>query len=281
MLSFLSKRIRLTAASFLAVLTVITWFPAITLAGKSPLLDTISSAASCGSPIPEGKYLYKFDWNGVPSAETEVTVSMKEGEDGPLYCFEGTAQTSKFVDIFWKLRARVVAVVDALSGRTLKIDVDDRQNERVKKTETVFNYGSAEAYYTRWKKEKARQKTIKLEGNTIDPASLTLILCQQPLKVGDTGTFTVLLEDDAYALEYKVAAEEKITVAGYEFDALRIEPRFCKISDKKSNKPPRVRVMLLWLSDTEPRIPLKMKSKTFIGYVNGELVTVSPNERKS
>ncbi len=282
MLCILPRPVRRMGVLAVGIMTALIFSSPLTAgAGKSTLLATISFANSHYSAIPEGKYLYKFDWNGVPSAESEVTVSVKDGDDGPLYCFEGTAHTSKFVDVFWRLRARVVAIVDALSGRTLKIDVSNQQNQKVKKTQTVFNYGSAEAYYTRWKKENAQQKTIRLDGNTLDPASLTLILCQQPLKVGDSGSFTVLLEDDAYALEFKVAARERIIVAGDEFDALRIEPKFTKIKDKDSDKPPKVRVMTLWLSDTEPRIPLKMKSKTFIGYVNGELVRAVPSECKS
>jgi hypothetical protein len=162
----------------------------------------------------------------------------------------------------------------------LKISVDNEQNQKLKKTETVFNYGSAEAYYKRWKKENVHEKKISLTGNAVDPASLGLIICQQPLKVKDLCSYTVLFEDDTYALEYTVAAREKITVAGEEFDAFRVEPKFCKISDKKNNKPPKVKSMTLWLSDTEPRIPLKMKSKTFIGYVNGELAAVTPNDGK-
>jgi hypothetical protein len=248
-------------------------------AGVSP---PVAPALQPDSPhrlaIPQGTFLYKFAWNGIPSAESEVVVSVEDEESRPHYRFRGTARTSKFVDIFWRFRAHAVAVVDALTGRARKIDVDEQQNRKLKKTETVFDYESSEAHYTRWKKGKAKQKTICLDGNTIDPVCLGLIICQQPLKVGDSAAFTVLVGDDPYALEYSVTARDRISAADREFDALRIEPRFHKIEDEKKNKAPKVRQMTLWLSESEPRIPLRMRTKTFIGHVTGELVQTLPGE---
>lgn len=246
-------------------------------AGSSPSVATALQPDSSPIPeIPQGTYLYKFAWNGIPSAESRIVVSVENEGTRPHYRFKGTARTSKLVDIFWKFRAHVVAVVDALTGRAKKIDVDERQNRRLKKTETVFDYESSEAHYTRWKKGKLKQKTICLDGNTIDPICLGLIICQQPLKVGDSAAFTVLVGDDPYALEYTVTARDRVSAADRIFDALRIEPRFHKIEDEKEDKPPKVRQMTLWLSESEPRIPLRMRSRTFVGYVTGELVQRTP-----
>ncbi|MBI5118640.1 DUF3108 domain-containing protein [Candidatus Poribacteria bacterium] len=223
--------------------------------------------------IPEGKYLYEFTWNGVPSATGEVTISAENEGGQPFYYISGTARTSAFADLFWRFRANALAVVDASSGRAKSIHVFDQENARIKETETVFNYEAAEAYYQRWKKGKVRQKTLSLEHDTIDPAALGLILSRQPLKVGDCNAMTVLVGDDSYALEYRVTAHERVFAGESEFNALRVEPTF-HIIEEKRNKPPKVRQMTVWLSESEPRIPLKMRSKTFIGHVTCELVGV-------
>lgn len=244
-----------------------------------PPADVSRVAPSHIPPIPEGKYLYKFAWNGIPAAEGEVVVEAKREGEQSYYLLKGAARTSKLADLLWRFRASAAAVVEALSGRAKSIRVSERQNARVKETETVFDYESGEAHYTRWKKDRARKKTISLDGGTIDPAFLGLMVCCRPLEVGDRAAFTVLVGDDPYALEYEVTACERISVAVGRFDALRLEPRFHKIQEEK--KPPKVRAMTLWLSKTEPRIPLKMKSKTFIGHVTGELVKMLPPEAET
>ncbi len=274
----LGCRMALVGSAFAAAMVILTagTGPA---AGASPAVAPALQPDSPYRPeIPQGTYLYKFAWNGIPSAESKVVVSLEDEGNRPYYRFRGTARTSKLVDIFWRFRAHAVAVVDALTGRARRIDVDEQQNRRLKKTETVFDYESSEAHYTRWKKGEAKRKTICLDANTIDPVCLGLIICQQPLKVGDSGAFTVLVGDDSYALEYSVTARDRISAADREFDALRIEPRFHKIEDEKKNKPPKVRQMTLWLSESEPRIPLRMRSRTFIGHVTGQLVQTVPAE---
>jgi hypothetical protein len=226
--------------------------------------------------IPEGKYVYRFVWNGVPSAESELLVTVQDKESHPYYRFEGAARTSKFADIFWKLRASAVVFVDALSGRTLKINVQDRQNKKLKWTETVFNHDSSEAYYTRWKQGEVKQKTIPLCDGALDPASLCLLISRQEMQVGDSMNFILLVGDDPYEVQYAVAARERITLSGCAFDTLRIEPSFSKMEDKGKNKPPKIDLMTLWVNDSEPRIPLKMQSKTFVGHVTAELISVEP-----
>ncbi|UCD57136.1 MAG: DUF3108 domain-containing protein [Candidatus Hydrogenedentota bacterium] len=244
---------------------------------SSASADPFQADFSHARRIPEGRYLYRFAWNGIPSAKSEVVVRVEKDGERPYYCFKGTARTSKFADIFWKFRAYAVAVVDVLSGRAIRIHIAEQQNTKFKETETVFNYESSEAYYTRWKKGKVKRERIRLEGNTIDPASLGLMLCQKPLVVGDSAAFVVLVGDDPYALTYTVTARERISAANGEFDALRVEPRFHKIEDENKRRPPKVRRMTLWLTASEPRIPLKMKSRTFVGHVTGELVQVLPS----
>ncbi len=228
------------------------------------------------SIFPDGKYRFEFRWNGIPSAESELIVSRFQQDGQPNYRFEGTARTSKAADIFWKFRAHAVAIVDAVSGRASKIRVAERQNSKLKEYETVFDYGSSEAHYTRWKKGRVREKKIKLEGDAIDPIFLGVTLSQQPLEVGDRPSFTVLVGDNPYALELRVVACDRISWGGHEVDAFRIEPIFHKLEDGDKSSSSKVKEMTVWLSKSAPRLPIRMKSKTLIGYVTGEMVELTP-----
>ena len=239
--------------------------------GKTPQANALPAKA-----IPEGRYLFRFAWNGIPSAESEVVVRLEDDGDRPHYLFDGEARTSKVVDIFWKFRASMTAVMEVLSSRTKKIRISERENRRFKETETIFDYESEEAYYTRWKKGNVKKKTIDLGGGIIDIASLGLMVCQQPLETGDSAAFTVLFKDSRYALEYRVISRERIKAAGKEYDALRVEPRFHKIGNEKKTR--KVKQMTVWLTESEPHLPLRMRSRTFIGHVTGELARVAPIE---
>jgi len=251
-------------------------FGAPSLAGKSVPDENSPALEEFRIPIPKGKYTYRFSWNGIPSAESELFVTVENEEKQPYYCFSASARTSKFADLFWKMRANVTAFVDPATGRTLKMKVYDQQNKKVKTTETIFNYNSSEAYYTRWKQGEMKQKTIQLETGTVDPVSFCLSLSSQELQVGDSRRLLVLVQDDPYEVSYTVEKREPVNVAGYQMDALRIQPQFVKIEDKPERKPPKIKVMTLWISESEPHIPLKMQSKTFIGHVTAELVNVEP-----
>jgi len=226
--------------------------------------------------IPEGNYLYKFRWNGIPAAESEVAVNMETIDGCQCYRIKGTARTSRLADLLWKFRASIEAVVDSLTGRAKKIHTSERQRSRVKETETSFFYDSGEAHYTRSKKGKVKKKTLTLDDGVIDAATLGLILSYHPMDVGDSDKFTVLYGDDKYAVEYEVTGREQVTAAGKEYDTFRLEPRFHKI--QKKEKPPKVSQMTLWLSEESPRLPIRMRSRTLIGHVTGRLVKITPAE---
>jgi hypothetical protein len=270
-----SRKARLFSIVSFAFFATLIGAPALASASL-PHNETPPASEQFQFPIPEGKYVYRFAWNGIPSGESELLVTVQDKEDHPYYCFEGAARTSKFADIFWTLRASAVAFVDALSGRTLKINVQDRQNKKLKRTETVFNHDSSEAYYTRWKQGEVKQKTIPLRDGALDPASLCLLISRQEMQVGDAMNFVLLVGDDPYEVEYTVAARERITLSGCAFDTLRIEPSFSKMEDKGKNKKPKIDLMTLWVNESDPRIPLKMQSSTFVGHVTAELVSVEP-----
>jgi len=271
-----SRMIRLCIVLFFVLF--VSMFGVSTFASKSipdeqaPPTDEFAQCT-----IPEGKYVYKFDWNGIPSAESVMMITLKNEDTKPFYCFDGTASTSKFVDIFWRLRAHIVAFVDAVTGRTVKINLDHQQNKKVERAETVFNYKSSEAFYTKWKKGEMKQKTIQMPSGTVDPVSLCLLISQQEMQVGDTNDLILLLEDDAYKVHYKVAEQERIVVGGCDFDALRIEPSFSRM--EKKDKPSKVEVITFWVTASEPHVPLKVRCKAFIGHVNGELVDMVPAAR--
>lgn len=226
--------------------------------------------------IPEGKYLYKFRWNGIPAAVSKVAVNMEYVDGCQCYRIKGTARTSRIADLLWRFRASIEAVVNSFTGRAQEIRTSERQRSRVKETETSFFYESGEAHYTRSKKGKVKKKTLTLDDGVIDAATLGLILSYQPMEVGDSDAFTVLYGDDKYAVEYEVTGREQVTAVGKEYDTLRLEPRFHKIQEKE--KPPKVSQMTLWLSEETPRLPIRMRSKTFIGHVTGRLVKITPAE---
>ena len=228
--------------------------------------------------LPEGKFLFKFTWNGIPAAQSEITVGVDESEEEPNYLFAASVRTSRFADMFWKFRATMSAAVGTFSGQARSIEISEQANSRFEETRTVFDYDTGEAHYTRWKKGKVKEKIISLDGGVIDLASLGVILCVRPLEVGDSDRFTVLFEDDRYSLDYEVISREKIRVAGERHEALRVRPKFHKITDK--DREPKVRKMTVWLTETKPHLPLRFRSSTFIGRVTGELVKSTPLKEK-
>ncbi len=103
----------------------------------------------------------------------------------------------------------------------------------------------------------------------------------QPLKDGDKVGLIAFPGDSPYLVEVDVEKRETITVAGQPRPAIRLGFKLQKIETKGGAhlvEHQKFRNGTVWLSDDQDRIPLRAEVNIFVGFVYGELKSVTFGE---
>jgi hypothetical protein len=93
-----------------------------------------------------------------------------------------------------------------------------------------------------------------------------------PLTVGETYTFDVFSGGNRYVLAFTVEKQESITTSLGTLRALRIIPSVVWLSQGKFHN--QVSKMVVWVTDDERHLPLRIEAAAFIGSIQIDLVQV-------
>ena len=192
---------------------------------------------------------------------------------------EATARSGKVVNLLYELRHRSESV---FSARELKpVEFLSQQTENSKFTNIEINFspdGSIHAKTTNGNlnsQGKSEEVSFKSENATFDPISAAFLARSLPVDPAEDRSFDVFNGRHRYLISFHVVGREKITVAGKEYDAFKIEPLVKKLTDTEGEK--RLRKVYLWVSTDGSREILKLEGEVFIGSVSAKLVRFVPD----
>ncbi len=238
--------------------------------------------ASCESSsptaivIPEDLYHYHFGWKGIPAFDGTIQATRHEDEQ-PWYLFRLEGKTRRWLDLIYKMRDRMDAVVDA--GSFLPRAFYVRMSAPRERTDLTvrFDHRRRVAHATWVKNGRAKEREIPFR-RANDPVTV-LYLLESLRQPGDRATFEVVNGKANYFVGLKVVGRERVQVRAGVFDTLVIEPTLDRLD--KPNYKPKFKKMTIWVTEGETRIPVKMRSEVFIGSVSGELVEITPRGVRS
>jgi len=225
------------------------------------------------SPYADGeKAVYKATWNGIISVATaEIYTTPLVANGKKVYQVRVEAQTSKLLDLIWRMRDTISSTFDAKALSPSRFAFNQRENSRVIDTEAYYN-----SVTNRWvvNRQQVGKKTKKYEfdsHNTVDPITAVYLARSLDFKVGDRLYFNIFGGRYRYLLELYVERKEPVEMAsGRVIDAFRIVPRIRNTTKKGYAK--RLYEAFIWISADERRLPIKMSSKIAFGSVYLELV---------
>jgi hypothetical protein len=126
------------------------------------------------------------------------------------------------------------------------------------------------AYFDQWKGKAITKKgSYPIPENVNDIVSAFYYLRTfdfSNAKVGDTFHLENFFKDKVYPLDVIYRGKEKITVAAGTFNCFIVEPLVVEGGLFKSEGS-----IIIWLSDDELKIPVKVKTKVLIGSIDAEL----------
>lgn len=219
---------------------------------------------------------FSFGWSNIEAAKATVKV----GFSGNQVAVEVEGGTSGVARTLWSLdaKSRVVFLRDTFSP------VSSWQTEKYAKKQVRMESVSKPdgLWYIRWvtptpPENYARWKRLKVQP-VRDIVGAMFFIRSQPLKDGEKVGLIAFPGDSPYLVEVEVEKRESITIGGKPRPAIKLGFKLQKIETKNGGhlvQHKKFRNGTVWLSDDKDRIPLRAEVNIFVGFVYGELKSVS------
>lgn len=232
----------------------------IILAAMLPVLFL----SNLNSIITDGERLtFNIKYGVISAAEATLSVNSSTLDDKPVWLIASNAKTYSFFDAMFKVRDTVQSWWEKDNLHSLRFS--KRLNEGKYRQYRVHHYDQANhtSVYQRWnfKKGVFRTKTITIPANTQDILSAFYYTRQQELAPGKTVLIDVTTDGQSYKTAVVVHRRETIDSIFGKKRCLVIEPKLRgEAVFKQSGK------ILIWVTDDEYKVPLKMTSEITFGH---------------
>ena len=225
-------------------------------------------------PFAPGETLtYDVTWSVFPAGRVIATLQRAEGRTPEVYETVTTARTQGFVSLVYRVENEFHSFFDPQSICSLQIHKRIQEGRRKKDTRIVFDAAQKCAILT--EKDLTRpQAPPKHAENAIpdcvaDVVTAFYAVRARPLRVGTSLLLPINDGAKTYEVTVEVQAREEIQTPLGLRPAFRVEPKvFGGLYRRKGR-------MLVWFSDDEQRLPLRIKASVAAGTITGTLRSVT------
>jgi len=211
---------------------------------------------------------YDIRWGIIPAGSGTLEISRGNRENG-LYHIVTTARSNAFIDTFYKVRNRIETDLDLPRRSSDGYQKIQREGRHHRNVSLVFDHTHRKVTLIRNGKVK---KILRVPSSIHDPLSAIYYL--RTLKDLEGGPTILNVTDGkkTYRVLIKVLGKERVkTPLGF-FNAIKIEPvveDLELIFDKKKGGR-----LLIWLTDDQEKVPIKLKSELAFGSIQALLTGV-------
>ncbi len=234
----------------------------------------VPAPSSRPQPFSVGETLtYDVTWTIFPAGQVTATVQPAAGTSSQDYEIVTTARSQGFVSLLFDVENEFRSIFDPRTSCSLQIHKKINEGRRHKDTRIVFDRERKLAILDEVDLTKPTAPPKHAE-NPIPPCVADVITAfyyarQQPLRVGEQ--FHLPINDGAktYDVTVEVQAREQVQTPLGTRDAIRVEPKvFGGLYSRKGR-------MLIWFSDDNSHLPLRIKASIAVGTITGTLRSVS------
>jgi hypothetical protein len=223
-------------------------------------------------PFRNGETLvYEASWVGIPAAEARIML-LKNRADGRSWTGKLWLRSSAPVDLLYRMRDYVDEDFNCDDLRPRAMHIFQREKQR--RDEWSVRFDDHE-HLVISAKRNAQGRTWVREfsgGEPWGPFSGAMLALSLPLTVGQTYTFDVFSGGNRYVLAFNVDKRESITTSLGTLQALRIIPSVVWLSEGKFLH--QVTKMVVWVTDDEQHLPLRIEAAAFVGSIRVDLAQV-------
>jgi hypothetical protein len=216
--------------------------------------------------IPE-KLVYDLTWTGVKAG----TASLEVVNDKETLRVISTANSANWVSVFYKVEDRVETVL-AKGKSTIFLALP--QNYRLKLREGRHRRDKEVIYHHEQKKAvfidhlDNDRKEFAISEHAFDPLSVLYYVRTLKLEVGKSVYMDIFDSKKLWNVEVQVLRKERISSILGDVETVVVKPLMKSegIFNRKGD-------MLIWLTDDQKRIPVKMQTKVAVGSITATLVS--------
>jgi hypothetical protein len=214
---------------------------------------------------------YRVAWNGIPAARGAVTITPGELDGRAALVVDASARTNAIVSLLWsfagELRATMLA--DGLAPRSFEYRRD--LNGTPHATTIDFDDTRARGVYV----HGASRRELDVPAEVVDPVTAVFRARGSDAGPGDVLWHDVWTGEVRYMVRLDIRAREEIDVPAGRFAALKVVPHLWRIEGRPAPDT-RLRRATIWVTDDPRHIPLRIRSKVFVGAVDVDLVDFAP-----
>jgi len=235
------------------------------------LPDGIKTPGYRPGPLPfhPGQQLYyKVTWQQLPVAFARISLR-RDPKHNQDWMGEASVRTNKVVDVFYKLRAYLCDEFPPQSLASDLVYIHHNENGRITDYSVNFDRADGTVETIRRKHDHTEIKRFAAT-HPLGPIGASLLAISQPIKVGKSITLDVFAATERYVVKFEVARREQIHVAAGDVNAFRVIPTLLYVSNPKNHY--KVTQAVVWVSDDERHVPLRIQADTFVGRIYIDLV---------
>jgi len=228
----------------------------------APPSETMYLQANAIVPVQQERLVYQISLLGMPVGSAQLEATNRQGELRIRSSVTSNSMISAIYPVNDSTDTRLI------KGRYLLTRI--RQQEGPFISDTGFNlmYPERKIFWVdRLKKQFSNEQLETLD--TLDFVSGFYFLRQQPLTAGDRLTLRLYDGDTTTVVPVAVLRQEQLALPGLRSAAtVVVQPQFAASGFFKNN-----RDLLVWFTDDQHHVPVRIEATTPIGRVVAELVS--------
>ena len=241
----------------------------IILTGMLFFLTPLSNAGETMLPFFIGEEIkYTVSWEMIRAGKAKFKVLPLTTLNGEkAYHFLLEVKSSRYVDMFFKIRDRLEGFADLAFSRSL-LHKKTQSGKDKRQVIVNFDWEKKTAVYSNFGKKR---DPIEIPLKTFDPVSAFYKMRTLNFKTDQSLSFPVSDGKKCFIQKGEVIKKEKITLSSGTFDTYLLVLKVNHFSGvfKKSENP----TVKLWVTADDRKIPVRIKVKVFIGSVIFDLVS--------
>jgi hypothetical protein len=247
-----------------AACVVRAYFPLILFVAM--LLGHLLISPSAAFTIPE-KLVYDLAWTGVKAG----TATLEVVNDKETLRVISTANSANWVSVFYKVEDRVETVLakgksDIFLARPQNYRLKLREGRHRRDKEVIYDHERKKAVFIDHLDND--RKEFAISEHAFDPLSVLYYVRTLKLEVGKSVYMDIFDSKKLWNVEVQVLRKERISSILGDVETVVVKPLMKSegIFNRKGD-------MLIWLTDDQKRIPVKMQTKVAVGSITATLVS--------
>jgi hypothetical protein len=220
---------------------------------------------------PGEKLTFQLRWTVIPAGESTLEVLPMKAIDGiNAYHFVLTAESNAFVDVFYKVRDRIDAFVNADVSHSILYKKNQHEGNTRRNIVVNFDWLHKKAQYTNFNEKKP---PIDILPGAFDPLSAFYFVRLADFKEKSTIERPITDGKECIIGRLAVIKRETVHLKIGTYDTFLVEPELKHIGgvfEKSKNAK-----LQLWITADKRKIPVKIKSEVVVGSFVGELVSAT------